>query len=250
MRRRPPRNLNSEERKLWQKVAETAQPMHARRHSDTPKTEPVSPQKSKTPPTPRNPIGAFQVGALSPAKGARHHLAPSIEDAVAAAPVQMDRKNYDRLRKGKMVPEAKIDLHGMTMSQAHPALVNFVMRNHGRGARLVLVITGKGKSADVGGPDPRAPRRFETSGASVACPAAVARCGFAGDASASETRWRRGLLRVSAPNPLGARDRRNRAKDNLGRVLHGQNCACQKTRPPRLIPRNQCAHAWQLSKNA
>ncbi|MDV4169148.1 Smr/MutS family protein [Rhodovulum sp. FJ3] len=154
MRRRPPRNLNSEERKLWQKVAETAQPMHARRMSDTPKTEPVSPQKSKTPPTPRDPIGAFQVGALSPAKGARHHLAPSIEDAVAAAPVQMDRKNYDRLRKGKMVPEAKIDLHGMTMSQAHPALVNFVMRNHGRGARLVLVITGKGKSADDGGPIP------------------------------------------------------------------------------------------------
>ncbi len=154
MRRRPPRNLNSEERKLWQKVAETAQPMHARRMSDTPKTEPVSPQKSKTPPPPRDPIGAFQVGALSPAKGARHHLAPSIEDAVAAAPVQMDRKNYDRLRKGKMVPEAKIDLHGMTMSQAHPALVNFVMRNHGRGARLVLVITGKGKSADEGGPIP------------------------------------------------------------------------------------------------
>ena len=154
MRRRPPRNLNSEERKLWQKVAETAQPMHARRMSDTPKTEPVSPQRSKTPPTPRDPIGAFQVGALSPAKEARHHLAPSIEDAVAAAPVQMDRKNYDRLRKGKMVPEAKIDLHGMTMSQAHPALVNFVMRNHGRGARLVLVITGKGKSADVGGPIP------------------------------------------------------------------------------------------------
>jgi len=154
MRRRPPRNLNSEERKLWQKVAETAQPMHARRHSDTPKTEPVSPQKSKTPPTPRDPIGAFQVGALSPAKGSRHHLAPSIEDAVAAAQVQMDRKNYDRLRKGKMVPEAKIDLHGMTMSQAHPALVNFVMHNHGRGARLVLVITGKGKSADEGGPIP------------------------------------------------------------------------------------------------
>lgn len=154
MPRRPPRNLNSEERKLWQKVAETAQPMHARRMSDTPKTEPVSPQKSKTPPTPRDPIGAFQVGALSPAKGARHHLAPSIEDAVAAAPVQMDRKNYDRLRKGKMIPEAKIDLHGMTMSQAHPTLVNFVMRNHGRGARLVLVITGKGKSADDGGPIP------------------------------------------------------------------------------------------------
>jgi DNA-nicking Smr family endonuclease len=154
MRRRPPRNLNSEERKLWQKVAETAQPMHARRMSDTPKTEPVSPQKTKTPPAPRDPIGAFQVGALSPAKGPRHHLAPSIEDAVAAAPVQMDRKNYDRLRKGKMVPEAKIDLHGMTMSQAHPALVNFVMRNHGRGARLVLVITGKGKSADDGGPIP------------------------------------------------------------------------------------------------
>jgi DNA-nicking Smr family endonuclease len=66
----------------------------------------------------------------------------------------MDRKAFDRLRRGKLKPEARLDLHGMTLDQARPALTRFLMSSHAQGRRLVLVITGKGKSADDAGPIP------------------------------------------------------------------------------------------------
>jgi DNA-nicking Smr family endonuclease len=53
------------------------------------------------------------------------------------------------------VPEARIDLHGMTLAEAHPELIRFVLNAHADAMRLVLVITGKGKDRDDGGPIPR-----------------------------------------------------------------------------------------------
>jgi DNA-nicking Smr family endonuclease len=58
------------------------------------------------------------------------------------------------MTRGKIKPEGRIDLHGMTMSQAHPALVGFILNAHDAGKRLVLVITDKGKDRDDGGPIP------------------------------------------------------------------------------------------------
>jgi DNA-nicking Smr family endonuclease len=49
--------------------------------------------------------------------------------------------------RGKLKPEARIDLHGMTLADAHPALIRFVTDAWDRGLRLVLVITGKGSRA-------------------------------------------------------------------------------------------------------
>jgi DNA-nicking Smr family endonuclease len=60
----------------------------------------------------------------------------------------MDRKTYARMKRGKSVPEARLDLHGMTIDVAHSALTAFLMRSHGEGKRLVLVITGKGRTDD------------------------------------------------------------------------------------------------------
>ena len=66
----------------------------------------------------------------------------------------MDRKAFGKMKRGKLVPEGKIDLHGMTLNQAHPALVRFIMSAHAAGKRLVLVVTGKGRSGDHDGPIP------------------------------------------------------------------------------------------------
>lgn len=52
------------------------------------------------------------------------------------------------MQRGKLKPEARIDLHGMTLADAHPALTDFVLRAHDRGLRLLLVITGKGQGGD------------------------------------------------------------------------------------------------------
>ena len=66
----------------------------------------------------------------------------------------MDSKAFTRLKRGKLSPEGRIDLHGMTLDRAHPALTRFILNAHKNGKRLVLVITGKGKMRDEGGPIP------------------------------------------------------------------------------------------------
>jgi DNA-nicking Smr family endonuclease len=67
----------------------------------------------------------------------------------------MDTKTYGKMKRGKLVPEARIDLHGMTLDQAHPALTRFILTSYSRGFRLVLVITGKGLQDDPHDPIPR-----------------------------------------------------------------------------------------------
>lgn len=47
----------------------------------------------------------------------------------------------------KIVPQGRIDLHGMRQVEAHSALTRFLRRAHGKGHRIVLVITGKGDGA-------------------------------------------------------------------------------------------------------
>jgi len=60
------------------------------------------------------------------------------------APGGLDGRTAERLRRGAQEPDARIDLHGMTKSAAHRALVTFVRGAAMRGCRLLLIVTGKG----------------------------------------------------------------------------------------------------------
>jgi DNA-nicking Smr family endonuclease len=142
--------LSDDEKALWRKVTEKAEPLVQGQTLDPnvylpepkPKTVPRADRRTaipqKQPPRPQ------------PA----HDLAPSLPDRLRQAPVQMDRKSFTRMKRGKLEPEGRIDLHGMTLDRAHPALLRFVLGAHASGKRLILVITGKGKSRDDGGPIP------------------------------------------------------------------------------------------------
>ena len=145
------RKLRPEEEALWDKVAETTERMHAPKPSFLAETETKRP-KPKTPEInrPPEPIHPFKIGQKSKGKSSVNDLLPSISDRVGSAPVQMDRKAFSKMKRGKLVPEGRIDLHGMTLAQAHPALSSFIIQSQMRGFRLVLVITGKGKSRDDG----------------------------------------------------------------------------------------------------
>lgn len=57
----------------------------------------------------------------------------------------VDRKTTERFRRGRMPIEAVLDLHGMTQTEAEPALAGFLSRCQVRGFRCVMVVTGKGK---------------------------------------------------------------------------------------------------------
>jgi DNA-nicking Smr family endonuclease len=47
--------------------------------------------------------------------------------------------------------EARIDLHGMTQSEAHRVLTGFITGQQAAGRRCVLVITGKGRGKQGAG---------------------------------------------------------------------------------------------------
>ena len=57
----------------------------------------------------------------------------------------VDRATAERLKRGRMRTEARLDLHGMTQAEAHRALAGFVERSRAGGRRCLLVITGHGR---------------------------------------------------------------------------------------------------------
>lgn len=62
----------------------------------------------------------------------------------------IDRGTLERLRKGDIPIDRRIDLHGLTLDDAHAALDRFLTRAWLEGARMLLVITGKGGQAASG----------------------------------------------------------------------------------------------------
>jgi DNA-nicking Smr family endonuclease len=150
---RRPRHLSPEELALWDHVTRRDAPMAKPR-----------PKPLNTPP-PRIPevnapvlpdpvvIHPFLVGEKVDHRRS-NDLLPGLAEDMARAPVRMDAKAFGKMKKGKLVPDARIDLHGMTLTEAHPALVSFILSSHANGRRLVLVITGKGKIRDDFAPMP------------------------------------------------------------------------------------------------
>jgi DNA-nicking Smr family endonuclease len=147
------RRLTAEDRELWDRVRASAEPMQ-RSNLETKRFDP----DTNLPASPARSLRKAQSVLLGkpvgPSRGLSHNLAPAIHDHIRQAPVQMDQKSFGKLKRGKLRPEGKIDLHGMTLERAHPVLTGFVMNAHAQGKRLVLVVTGKGKMRDEGGPIP------------------------------------------------------------------------------------------------
>lgn len=144
------RRLRPDEIELWRRVAETTDRLHPDRKGHEPpmpRPKPRKPAKART-------IPAFDIGQGGATAPIADDLAVPLSNRPATAPLRMDRKTHQRLKRGKLSPEARLDLHGMTTERAHPRLMSFILKAQADGKRLVLVITGKGKHRDEGGPVP------------------------------------------------------------------------------------------------
>ncbi len=86
-----------------------------------------------------------------------HKAKPLPGAAIAQGGGGLDGRTSERLRRGLLEPEARLDLHGFTENAAHHALLVFLRGAQARGARLALVVTGKGapKHAEEFGYSPR-----------------------------------------------------------------------------------------------
>ena len=142
------RRLSPEERKLWQQVAATTTPLRpeaAEERSEAP-APPASVAEPVAEPVAARPSRVVRPAPVAGAGRVTVDLAPDPHAALAGAHPQMDRRRFEKLRRGRLEPEARLDLHGMTAERAHGALVSFIIGAHAEGLRLVLVITGKGRA--------------------------------------------------------------------------------------------------------
>src|SRR6056297_1367688 len=138
--------LSEADREIWDNVTRGIRPI-SRDSPQTamppsagdPEVKSSAPAKARRPPMPEG----FAVGAAVGAKDATqpaHDLAPSLPERLSIAGHALDRRTAAKLRRGRTRPEARLDLHGMTLAQAHPALIRFLGDAHTRNLRLVLVI--------------------------------------------------------------------------------------------------------------
>ncbi|MCR8825459.1 Smr/MutS family protein [Pseudosulfitobacter koreensis] len=146
------RKLRPDELELWRKVTEKAEKLDTgaamKQALEVTRVDPAQPRVASRFETLPKPAGTKGQPTIT-----RDVLRP-VAERLSKAQVQMDRKAFDQMRRGKLKPEGRIDLHGMTLDHAHPALTRFILASQGSGRRLVLVITGKGKARDEGGPIP------------------------------------------------------------------------------------------------
>lgn len=122
--------LSDEDRVLWNLVARSTTPLKGR--TVVVETPPVAPDEKM----PTASVMAKPASAPPAAQPKRQLVGHSL-----------DRPTLEKLSRGKVAIEGRVDLHGMTQSEAHSLLLSFLQRAQANGVRYVLIITGKGFSS-------------------------------------------------------------------------------------------------------
>jgi DNA-nicking Smr family endonuclease len=139
--------LKDEDRALWQHVTRDAKPLAKREPPPARPAAPEAPPAKAEPKAKKQARPARTLPRPRPVTPARR-AEPALEHGRAAG---VDRRRSERLRRGRLTVEARLDLHGYTQGQAHSALGHFLGEAQARGLRCVLVITGKGTTTETGG---------------------------------------------------------------------------------------------------
>jgi DNA-nicking Smr family endonuclease len=135
------RNLSGEERTLWATVARTVAPLRPEDAIPEPPVEEAVVAATET----AKPAGVAK-------KSAAGEAAKPKAAKPAAPPLHpIERRTLTKVARGTIEIDGRIDLHGLTQMDAHDRLRGFLIDAQARGAKLVIVITGKGKAT---GEDP------------------------------------------------------------------------------------------------
>jgi DNA-nicking Smr family endonuclease len=116
------RRLNEDERTLWDAITRSVRPLG--------RSLAVSPTRPAPPAHARS-----VVRKAAPVPKPPPRLEP------------LERRQKQRLARGVVPIDARLDLHGRTQGEAYAALLRFLRRAQTDGAKFALVITGKGAAA-------------------------------------------------------------------------------------------------------
>ncbi len=140
----PPSGLTQEDHALWREVTRDARPLKSAKLSESAKKQTDPSEAPRT--AGKHPAKAKKAAAPPgkptgpPAKPPR----PTPPDLSHGSVAGLDKRKANQLKKGRLVIEGRLDLHGMHQSRAHDVLLRFVTESQLSGKRCVLVITGKG----------------------------------------------------------------------------------------------------------
>lgn len=130
---KPDKSLSEEDRVLWNLVARSTKPLKGKQAVEIREVPTVSMEEAM------GPAAASPAPAASPSARPKQSVSHSF-----------DKPTHEKLAKGRLPIEGRVDLHGMTQEQAYSLLLSFLHRAHAGGVRYVLVITGKGSSSGGG----------------------------------------------------------------------------------------------------
>jgi DNA-nicking Smr family endonuclease len=128
------RSLSEEERALWSGVARSITPL--RQATERPELQDRAASANAAAPADTSAPAPAPVTRL-----ARQAASPA-EKPPPLAP--LGRRYRQRVASGRTPIDARLDLHGLTQKQAHAALLRFLRSAQADGAKVVLVVTGKG----------------------------------------------------------------------------------------------------------
>jgi DNA-nicking Smr family endonuclease len=125
------RRLGPEEEALWGAVKKSVMPLHPQPH------EPAKPPLPEAVPPPPPDIAAITPRLPPPAAPKKPTLPPMHT---------LGRRDRQKVVRGTTPIDARIDLHGLRQDEAHARLSGFLHHAQMAGYKVVLVITGKGRS--------------------------------------------------------------------------------------------------------
>jgi len=133
--------LSDEERALWTGFARSIKPLN---RSNKPAEPPAADNSTA------DDSSARETRRSTPRPAAAPHR-EKLPEKKAPPLAPLGRRLKQRVARGREQIDARLDLHGFTQAQAHRALVRFLRGAQADGARIVLVVTGKGtgKSANA-----------------------------------------------------------------------------------------------------
>jgi DNA-nicking Smr family endonuclease len=131
--RKSGRSVTPEEADLWDRLTRSIEPTRAKpRVGRQSASEQPAPRGTAPPPKPEP-------------KVLRTKPAPPPPARQPAPLADFDRRAARQVASGKVSIDARIDLHGLRLREARGDLRAFLVAAQARGARTVLVITGKGE---------------------------------------------------------------------------------------------------------
>ena len=168
MRGRRGRTLGPEEAKLWAAAMKDTRPLAGRSLPEVPEPPEITPGAA-TPAAAAAAARAPVIDQVRPAELTPPPLEKRARPAVSVAERGLDATRLDtldgstadKLRRGRMPIEARLDLHGLTQDDAWRELEGFLARAEAAGRRSLLIITGTGLRSRLRDEDDDMPFRMD-----------------------------------------------------------------------------------------